>query len=326
MKKILVTGGAGYIGSHVCKMLAAANYEPITYDNLSNGHEEFVKWGPLEVGDILEKSRLEEVCRKYSLSAVIHLAGLIEVGVSYQQPELFWKNNVDGTANLLDVITENQITNLIFSSTCAIYEETNLKISETTPIKPVSPYAKTKAHVEMLLETMSATNNLRYKSLRYFNAAGASPDLDIGESHVPETHLIPLACYTAMGLNEKFSIFGNDYPTPDGTCVRDYIHVSDIANAHVLALEALLQGESSRAYNIGCGRGYSVRQILNTINNISGANFEIIQKERRSGDAPCLIADNSRAFNELGWTPKTVGIEEIIQSAWAWHNHHHSLN
>lgn len=269
-KNILVTGGAGYIGSHACKALSLAGYTPVTYDNLVYGHSWAVKWGPLEIGDIQDRNRLADVIEKYNPEAVMHFAAFAYVGESVKDPGKYYRNNVAGTLTMLETLRHYNIDKLIFSSTCATYGVPDIvPIREDHPQRPINPYGSSKLMVERMLTDFDQAHSLRSISLRYFNAAGADPELEIGEAHNPETHLIPLILDVACGCRPIIQIFGNDYETPDGTCIRDYIHVSDLADAHVLALSSLESGASTTAYNLGNGQGISVMQIISAVEKIT---------------------------------------------------------
>ncbi|MEG3618619.1 UDP-glucose 4-epimerase GalE [Magnetovibrio sp. PR-2] len=320
-KRILVTGGAGYVGSHACKALAAAGFTPISFDNLSNGHEWAVKWGPLVRGDILNPEDLDAVIGEYSPLAVMHFAALIEVGESVKYPERFYRSNVTGALNVLEAMHRHSLKKFVFSSTCAVHGDVgDQAIVENSPISPISPYAKTKAYVESLMADFSAAHGLNGTALRYFNASGADGDGEIGEAHDPESHLIPIACQAALGQREGMYIFGEDYDTPDGTCVRDYIHVTDLADAHVKALVRLLEGQNGiDAFCLGGGVGSSVRQVLDTVKEVSGVDFPVKMEARRPGDAPRLVADLTKAKTVLGWTPKQSDLHSVVQTAWNWH-------
>jgi UDP-arabinose 4-epimerase len=316
---ILVTGGAGYIGSHACKALHRAGFDPITYDNLARGNPEAVQWGPLEIGELADKVRLRETLERYQPAAVIHFAALAYVGESNLQPTLYYQNNVGGTAALLEAMRDCGIGKIIFSSSCAVYgTPADIPISEKTPVAPINPYGATKMICEQMLRECALAFPLSYIALRYFNAAGADPDGEIGECHVPETHAIPLLLDAAVGEGKGFTIFGDDYPTPDGTCVRDYIHVSDLADAHVQALNALLNSAESTALNLGTGRGWSVRELVAAVGKITGRDFPVQNGARRPGDPAVLIADPSRAHHELGWQPRYVDLATQVRHAWTW--------
>jgi UDP-glucose-4-epimerase GalE len=313
MITVLVAGGAGYIGSHVCKALAEAGDRPVCYDTLEKGHDWAVQWGPLELGDIGDKDRLDAVFARHRPRAVIHLAGYIEVGESVRQPERYLHNNVTKSAVLIDAALRHDVEAFVFSSSCAVYglPQTDL-LAETHPIAPLSPYAESKARVEQALAE-AAGRGLRSASLRYFNAAGADPGGAIGEAHVPETHLLPLAVDAALGLGPALTLLGTDYPTPDGSCVRDYVHVNDLADGHRRALE-WLRGRAAcghEAFNLGSGIGYSVRQALAETGRIAGSAVPYSPGPRRPGDSPKLVGDIAKASRELGWSPRRDLVAQI---------------
>ena len=317
---ILVTGGAGYIGSHACKALSRAGYRPIAYDNLVCGHEWAVKWGPFESGDLLNRSRLDEVIRQYEPEAIMHFAAYIAVGESVSDPGKYYRNNVAGSLTLLEAARDYGINRFVFSSTAAVYgvPQTN-PIQEGAPLKPVSPYGFTKLFIERILKDFDAAYGLRSIALRYFNAAGADPDNEVGESHDPETHIIPLVLDAVSGRRSNVTIFGDDYDTTDGTCIRDYIHVADLADAHVAALKALESGAASNAYNLGNGQGFSVREVLSAVERVTGLSVPATLGARRAGDPAVLVSDASKAGEELGWRPKIADLTDIVRTAWAWH-------
>ncbi len=318
---VLVTGGAGYIGSHACKALRVAGYNPVAYDNLSSGHEWAVKWGPLERGDILDFTRLIEVLNCYKPLAVMHFAGLIAVGESVEHPERYYRNNVIGSLSLLQAMREVGVNNVIFSSTAAVYGlPKEAPINETSLEKPINPYGETKLIVERVLRDFGVAYGLNWTALRYFNAAGADPASETGEAHDPETHLIPIIIESIQGKRDRLTVYGADYDTPDGTCIRDYIHVSDLADAHVAALNRLRRGGSSGSYNLGNGAGFSVREVINTAQTVTGKIVPVTYGARRRGDPAVLVADASRATHELSWRPKISSLDEIIRTAWAWHS------
>lgn len=318
---ILVTGGAGYIGSHTCKALAQAGYTPIAYDNMKHGHHWAVRWGPLEIGDISDRARLDEVITQYKPAAVMHFAAYINVGESVEDPGKYYRNNVAGTLTLLEALRDHDIDKLVFSSTCAVYgipERTPTR--EDHPCYPINPYGAGKLMIERMLADFDPSHGLHSISLRYFNAAGADPDGEIGEAHEPETQLIPLVLQAAGGQRDGITINGDDYDTADGTCIRDYIHVTDLADAHVLALQALEQGAVSTVYNLGNGRGYSVREVIDRVGEITGRKFSARTGPRRAGDPPQLIADARRIHTDLNWNPKYQNLDEMIETAWNWHS------
>lgn len=319
MQTVLVTGGAGYVGSHTSLRLAEAGFLPVAYDNLSNGHAEFAQWGPLEIGDIRDAARLDEVFAKHRPVAVLHFAALIEVGESVRHPDRFYDNNVAGALTLIDAARRAGVGAMVFSSTCATYgDPQQMPMDETHPQAPLNPYGRTKLMVEQILSDLDRHSGFRSVCLRYFNAAGADFEARIGEWHDPETHAIPLAIAAAMGANAAFKIFGRDYPTRDGTAVRDYIHVLDLADAHVRALKHLLAGGESAAFNLGTGTGSTVQELVDAISAVSGRPFEVTDAPRREGDAPALVADNRKAREVLGWAPQ-YALNDILDSAWQWH-------
>ena len=318
-RNILVTGGAGYIGSHTCKALAQRGYQPIVFDNLKRGSRAAVKWGPLVVGDVMNKHELRQAIDRFEIEAVLHFAALAYVGESVENPARYFRNNVANTISLLEAMAQTGVTNLVFSSTCAVYgTPAQVPISEDTPTNPINPYGETKLQSERMLPWFGNAHGLKWVALRYFNAAGADPDGEIGENHDPETHLIPLAIQAALGVAPPLKIFGTDYPTPDGTAVRDYIHVTDLADAHVRALDHLREKGESGAFNLGTERGLSVRQIVDGIRSISGKDVPAIESPRREGDPPMLIANAARARNVLGWHPRHSDVATIVETAHAW--------
>ena len=322
---ILVIGGAGYIGSHMVLDLLRAGYPVVTLDDLSRGHRELVPGGDFVEGDMGDPAVLAHVFKQYPISAVMHFAAHSQVGESVQQPLEYYRNNVANTITLLQSMQQAGIAHFIFSSTAAVYgEPERTPITEQHPCAPTNPYGNTKLTVERLLHDVSHASGLSYSILRYFNAAGADAEAAIGERHQPETHLIPLVLQVATGERESINIFGDDYPTPDGTCLRDYIHVSDLTQAHLLALEALLSGGGNSTYNLGNSTGYSVKQIIDSARQITAHPIPAITAERREGDPAILIADSSRIRAELGWQPRYENIGDIIRSAWVWHQREES--
>ena len=317
---VLVTGGAGYIGSHACKALAQSGYQPISYDNLVYGHRTAVRWGPLEVGDIGQRARLGAVIAKYRPMAVMHFAAFAYVGESVQDPGKYYRNNVAGTLTLLEAMRDHGIEHLIFSSTCATYGVPDrVPIAEDHPQRPINPYGASKLMIERMLADFDSAHGLRSISLRYFNAGGADPDAETGESHDPETHLIPLVLDAAAGRRDAITVFGDDYDTPDGTCIRDYVHVTDLAQAHILALQALERGAASTAYNLGSGQGFSVREIIEEAARITDRPITMKIGCRRAGDPPRLVGDAARIRAELGWQPRFAELGTIVETAWRWH-------
>ncbi|MBF0332436.1 MAG: UDP-glucose 4-epimerase GalE [Alphaproteobacteria bacterium] len=316
---VLVTGGAGFVGSQTCKALAARGWRPVVYDDLSNGHEWAVQWGPLERGDIRDRARLAEVLARHRPVAVLHFAALIEAGESVKDPARFWEVNVGGSLALLAAMREAGLGELVFSSTAAVYgDPRRLPIPEGHALDPVSPYGRGKLAVERVLADYAAAYGLRWTALRYFNAAGADPDGLLGEAHRPETHLIPLALQAAAGRRAEIAVFGDDWDTPDGTCLRDYVHVVDLAEAHLLALDRLAGGGDSAAFNLGNGEGFSVRQVIDTASRVTGRPVPQRQAPRRPGDPARLIADAALARRELGWRPARPALDDMIADAWAW--------
>ena len=318
--RILVTGGAGYIGSHFVRMVSKSNDEVIVADNLSRGHQESIPNGvQFEKVDIRDAEKISEVIRKYSPEAVVHFAAFAYVGESVEHPELYYQNNVVGSYNLIRAASENKVKYFVFSSTCSVYgNPAKVPISEETQTNPINPYANTKLMIEMMLKDFQSAYGMKHVSLRYFNAAGADDSGEIGESHNPEPHLIPIVLEAANGKREKVSVFGNDYKTPDGTCIRDYIHVNDLNDAHVKALGFLAKGNESTIINLGTGAGNSVMEIIKTAESITGKKIEFKISERRKGDPAILVADNAKALKVLSWKPKYT-IDDIIRTAWSWH-------
>ncbi len=318
---VLVTGGAGYIGSHVCKALSKAGYIPVSYDNLSRGNAWAVKWGPLERGDICDTSRLSEVMAKHQPIAVMHFAAYCYVGESVAEPALYYATNVGGTLSLLEVMRRYHINKFVLSSTCATYGFPRaVPISENHPQEPTSPYGASKLMVERVLKDFATAYNLAWISLRYFNAAGADPAGEIGEAHAPETHLIPLALHAAATGREPLTVFGNDYPTADGTAIRDYVHVTDLASAHLMALEHLMSGGESLALNLGTERGHSVLEVITAVERICGRKVPLAYGPKRPGDSSVMVADATKARATLGWRPEFPEIEAMVRTAWQWKN------
>lgn len=320
MAKVLVTGGAGYVGGHACKALAAAGHTPIVLDNLSTGWRAAVRFGPLVEADLRDRGAVEAAFESYRPEAVLHFAALSTVAESAQQPDLYWANNVGGSANLFSAARAAGVGAIVFSSTCAIYGEARgAVLTEDDAKTPISVYGRTKLAVEDMLADIDSAYGMRSVVFRYFNAAGADPEGEIGEDHRPETHLIPLALDAAQGIRPDITVFGQDYPTPDGTCIRDYVHVMDLADAHVRGLDWLLDGGSSQALNLGSGHGHSVQEVLDSAQMVTGRKFPIVSGPRRDGDPPRLVSGSIRAQEVLGWQPKRVRLEETIADAWRWH-------
>lgn len=324
-RTVLVTGGAGYIGSHTCKALARAGYLPVAYDDLSTGHEWAVRWGPLELGNILDEAHMREAMARHQPSAVLHFAARAYVGESVGDPARYYRTNVTGTLSLLAAMQEAKVSQIVFSSSCATFGTPDtVPIADDAPQRPINPYGASKLMVERILTDYTAAYGLRAISLRYFNAAGADLDGEIGEDHDPETHLIPLIIGAAAGTGPAVTVFGTDYPTPDGTCVRDYVHVDDLADAHVRALDALAQGSPSNAFNLGSGVGISVAEAIRAVETITGRHVRVVHGPRRAGDPALLLADGSRARGILGWTPRASTQDQMIASAWRWHQAHNA--
>lgn len=317
---ILVTGGAGYIGSHTCKVLAGEGFLPVAYDNLVYGHEEAVRWGPLERGDLFDGERLTAVLRRYRPSAVIHFAAYAYVGESVADPCKYYRNNVAGTLSLLQAMRAVELKRIVFSSTCAIYGHPSaVPILEDHVQLPVNPYGRSKLMIEQILRDFGNAYGLRSVALRYFNAAGADPEGEIGEDHDPETHLVPLVLRAARDPSSPVTVFGTNYSTPDGTCIRDYVHVVDLAVAHALALKRLDGSHDFAAFNLGTGCGHSVREVIETVKRVTGLDVPFVEGARRPGDPPVLVADAKLVRDALGWHPKWTDIGDIIRTAWDWY-------
>ena len=316
---ILVTGGAGYVGSHACKALADAGYRPVVFDNLARGHREAVRWGPLVEGDLHDAARVAAALRDHDVTAVMHFAAFAYVGESVGDPETYYRNNVGGTLALLEAMRRAGVGTIVFSSTCAVYGVPDrLPISETTPKAPLNPYGETKLAIERALHWYAGAYGMRFAALRYFNAAGADPGGEIGEDHDPETHLIPRVLRAALGTGDPVEVYGTDYPTADGTAIRDYIHVADLGEAHVRALDHLGAGGENGAMNLGTGQGCSVRQVIAAVERIAGRPVSFRETARRPGDPPELVADPGLARTRLGWQPRHSDLDTIIQTALAW--------
>jgi len=316
---ILIVGGAGYIGSHVNKLLSLNGYETVIFDNLEKGHKEAVRWGKLEVGDLSKISDIEAVFNKYPIDLVFNFAAYIEMGESVKDPEKYYYNNLVNTLNLLSVMRKHNVDKIVFSSTAGVFG-----IPEKTPIEendrrePINAYGQTKFMIENVFKDYEVAYGLKYVVFRYFNACGADKDGEIGESHLPESHLIPILLETASGKREFFQLNGTDYPTPDGSCIRDYVHVEDLASAHLLGVKHLLSGGESQFFNLGSGSGYSNFEIIAAVKKVTGVDFEVKFGPRRPGDAPKLLASSDKIMKMLGWEPKYKDIESIVRTAWEW--------
>lgn len=320
MQRVLVTGGAGYIGAHACKALARAGYLPVTFDDLSTGWAEAVRHGPLEEGSLLDRARLEAVFAAHRPMAVMHFAALSLVGEAMALPGRYWRTNITGALNLIEAALAAGCPNFIFSSTCAVYgDQDGVVLDEATPQAPLNAYGKSKRAIEDMLADFAAAGGLRPVIFRYFNVAGADPEGEIGERHEPETHLVPLVLDAALGLRPALTIHGTDYPTPDGTCVRDYVHVSDLAQAHLLGLRRLLHGGAPGVFCLGSGRGFSVREVIAEARRVTNRTISVIEGPRRAGDAAMLVSGSHRAEAELGWRPERGDLGEMIADAWRWH-------
>lgn len=320
-RPVLVTGGAGYIGSHACKYLDHIGYFPVVLDNLSTGHREFVKWGPLVEGDIGNAQLLRQTVRDYSIQSVIHFAASAYVGESIQNPRKYFLNNMAKGISMMEALLDGGVQNFVFSSSCASYGlPSHIPISENDPQHPINPYGDSKLFFEKVLKWYAQAYPVKWVALRYFNAAGDDPDLEVGERHDPETHLIPLVIRACLGINSHVEVLGTDYETPDGTAIRDYVHVSDLASAHALALDYLIGGNESGAFNLGIGRGYSVREVIQAVEKVGGRPCPVQLKPRRRGDPPVLVGDATRARQVLGWQPRYQTVDEIVATAWKWHS------
>lgn len=320
---VLVTGGAGYIGSHTCKALAASGYLPVTLDNLTLGHRWAVQWGPLEVVDLLDLAGIVDVIRRYRVRAVIHFAGSAYVGDSLRNPAFYYRNNLEGTLSLMNAMRVSGVSTLVFSSSCSVYgNPTRLPVDEDHPTLPLSPYGQTKLDCENAIRWFAHAYGIRWIALRYFNAAGADPDLECGEDHDPETRLVPRAILAALGHGPGLEVFGTDFPTPDGTAIRDYVHVSDLAEAHLRALGVLNGGVANQVINLGTGCGYSVREVMHVISRSVGREVPHSYGPRRTGDPAHVVADGTRAARVLEWIPKNSSLENIVTTACRWHIKH----
>ncbi|PZX09357.1 UDP-glucose 4-epimerase GalE [Celeribacter halophilus] len=323
-KCVIVTGGAGYIGSHACKALRAAGYEPVTFDNLSTGWEDAVKFGPFEKGDLLDRARLDEVFAKYNPVAVMHFAAFSQVGESMKDPAKYWRNNVIGSLTLIEAAVAAGCMNFVFSSTCATYgDQDNVVLDEESVQLPINSYGASKRAIEDILENFEQAFGLNSVIFRYFNVAGGDPEAEVGEFHQPETHLIPLMLDAIAGKRDALTIFGTDYVTPDGTCIRDYVHVCDLVDAHVLGLKWLEDGKGSRVFNLGTGKGFSVREVIDHSRAVTNMEVPYVEGDRRPGDCTKLVSGSERAIKELGWSPDRSNLTEMIGDAWKWHQTGH---
>lgn len=321
-KRVLVVGGAGYIGSHTCKILKRRGFTPIVFDSLVTGYEENVRWGPFVRGDLADRGAIDRAVREYAPSAVIHFAAFSLVGESMTDPGKYYRNNVVGSLNLLETMRDAGIRDLVFSSTCATYGVPQaIPIPEAHEQRPINPYGSSKLMMERMMSDFAAAYGLRFVALRYFNAAGGDPDAEIGERHEPESHLIPLVLDAARGKRPQVTVFGDDYETPDGTCIRDYIHVNDLADAHLRALDYLRNGGTANAFNLGNGKGYSIREVISVAERVTGLKIPCVMGARRAGDPSVLVGDASLARRDLGWNPEYADLEVIVAHAWAFRRH-----
>lgn len=319
-RAILVTGGAGYIGAHACKVLARAGYLPVTYDNLETGWREAVKFGPFEPGDVQDRARLDEVFARWQPAAVMHFAALSQVGEAMRDPGRYWRVNVAGSLTLVEAALAAGCRDMVFSSTCATYgDQDGVELDENTPQAPINAYGASKRAIEEMLRDFGASHGLRSVIFRYFNVAGADPEAEVGEWHQPETHLVPLMLQAIDGQRPALTLHGTDYPTPDGTCIRDYVHVMDLVEAHVLGLNWLEAGRESRVFCLGTGSGFSVREVVEASRSVTNRAVPIVEGPRREGDAVRLVCGSKRAEAELGWTPARSTMAQMIGDAWAWH-------
>ena len=324
MENVLVTGGAGYIGSHACKALKAAGFTPVTFDNLATGWRDAVKFGPFEQGDLQDRARLDGVFDKYRPIAVMHFAALSQVGESMAEPGLYWRNNVGGSLTLIEAAVDAGCKRFVFSSTCATYgDQNNVVLDESSAQYPINAYGASKRAIEDILRDFEAAHGLQHVIFRYFNVAGADPEGEVGEFHQPETHLIPLMLDAISGKRAALTVFGDDYDTPDGTCIRDYVHVCDLVDAHVLGLKWLQDGKGSRVFNLGTGSGFSVREVLDHSRAVTNQTVPHQIGARRPGDCTKLVSGSSRAVKELGWQPERSTLDKMISDAWRWHQTGH---
>ena len=319
-RHILVTGGAGYIGAHACKALRRAGYVPVTFDNFATGWRDAVRFGPLEEGDLLDRARLDEVFARYAPEAVMHFAALSLVGDAMRDPGTYWRKNVNGALNLIEASLAAGCRDFVFSSTCATYgDQDGVLLNEHTPQEPLNAYGKSKLAIEQMLGDFGASDGLNSVIFRYFNVAGADPEGEVGEFHQPETHLIPLMLDAIAGKRDALTVFGTDYPTPDGTCIRDYVHVSDLVDAHVLGLKWLGDGKGSEVFCLGTGSGFSVRDVIAQSGRVTNRDVPVVYGPRRAGDAVSLVCGSEHAIRALGWRPKRSDMATMISDAWRWH-------
>ncbi len=322
MTNILVTGGAGYIGSHACKLLRAAGFTPVTFDNFSTGWKQAVKFGPVFEGDLLDPDALKRCFEEHKPAAVMHFAALSQVGEAMSKPGLYWRNNVSGSLNLIEAAVDAGCMNFVFSSTCATYgDQDNVVLDENSAQMPLNAYGASKRAIEDILRDFEAAHGLRHIIFRYFNVAGADPEAEVGEFHRPETHLIPVMLEAIEGKRDALTIYGTDYDTPDGTCIRDYVHVCDLVEAHILGLKWLLDDKDSRVFNLGTGDGFSVREVIDASRSVTNRDVPHTTGPRRAGDAVKLVSGSERAIKELGWSPKRSNMRDMIEDAWRWQQH-----
>ncbi|MEC8579979.1 MAG: UDP-glucose 4-epimerase GalE [Pseudomonadota bacterium] len=322
MTKILVTGGAGYIGSHACKLLRAAGFTPVTFDNFSTGWKQAVKFGPVFEGNLLDPDALKRCFEEHKPVAVMHFAALSQVGEAMSKPGLYWRNNVSGSLNLIEAAVEAGCMNFVFSSTCATYgDQDNVVLDENSAQMPLNAYGASKRAIEDILRDFEAAHGLRHIIFRYFNVAGADPEAEVGEFHRPETHLIPVMLEAIEGKRDALTIYGTDYDTPDGTCIRDYVHVCDLVEAHILGLKWLLDDKESCVFNLGTGDGFSVREVIDASRSVTNRDVPHTTGPRRAGDAVKLVSGSERAITELGWSPKRSNMRDMIEDAWRWQQH-----
>ncbi len=324
MANVLVTGGAGYIGAHACKLLREDGHVPVTYDNLSTGWADSVKFGPLEKGDLFDRARLDAVLARYRPAAVMHFAAFSQVGEAMRDPGKYWRNNVGGSLELIEAAVAAGCLDFVFSSTCATYgDQDGVVLDEDCGQVPLNAYGASKRAIEEILRDFEASHGLKSVIFRYFNVAGADPDAEVGEFHQPETHLIPVMLQAIDGQRDALTIHGTDYDTPDGTCIRDYVHVMDLARAHVLGLDWLRAGKGSRVFNLGTGHGFSVRAVIDQARRVTNREVPFNEGPRRAGDAVRLVSGSSRASAELGWRPERSTLPQMIADAWRWHQNGH---